>query len=372
MASITKIGSGNYRALIRKAGFKTMSATFKRQSDAKKWAAAQELKLESIRHNGRAAPPVGSTFPDFIRKYIEEVGSVKPFGKNKAACLRRLSEDFNGVLMSDMTEMSIGQYVDKRSRDRNENGDVISGVTISVDLSYISTILRWAKRVKHYDVDERAAKEVRAGLKERGFNTRSNEREREATKAELEKIFAEYKEKGGRQEIPMRDIIVFALHSAMRQDEICRIKIDDIDIQARTVIIRDRKHPEKKEGNDQTVPVFEGAWNIAQKHIGGRKTGRIFNYNSKSVSSSFTRVCKKCGIKDLHFHDLRHTAIGILFERGLKIQEVAVVSGHSDWKMLKRYTHIDAEDVHAAYENRESRQRNRIEMIEYLNELSSD
>lgn len=359
--------TGKWRALIRKAGFKSMSGTFTRKADAKKWADAQELKLESIRYSGKAAPPAGSTFSDFIRKYTEEVGAVSPFLKNKAACLKRLSEEFKGVLMSDMTEMRIGQFVDKRSRDRNEAGEIISGVTIAGDLSYIGVVLSWAKDVKHYDIDETIAKKVRAGLKQRGFDTRSEEREREITREELEQIFAEYEKKAGRQIIPMRDIILFALHSAMRQDEICRIRIEDFKRDAKTVVIRDRKHPEKKKGNHQTVPLFEGAMMLAEKYAGDRKAGKIFNYNSKSVSASFTRICKKCRIEDLHFHDLRHSAIGILFELGLQIHQVAVISGHSDWKMLKRYTHIDAEDVHAALEKREARRRNRQELMEYLN-----
>lgn len=371
MASIKKLDSGNYRALIRKAGFKPMSKTFRLKADAKKWAAAQELKLDSIRNTGRAATPAGSTFPDFIRKYTEEVGSIKPFLKNKTACLRRLSEEFKGVLMADMTEMRISQFVDKRSRDRNADGNIISGVTISADLSYISTVLKWAKKVKRYNIDDTAAKEVRGGLRERGFNTRSKEREREATKEELEKIFAEYTRKAGRQIIPMTDIILFAIHSAMRQEEICSIKIEDVNRHDKTVIIRDRKHPDQKQGNDQTVPLLSDAWTIAEHYIGDRKKGRVFNYNHKSVSSSFTRVCKKCEIEDLHFHDLRHTAIGILFELGLQIQEVAVVSGHSDWKMLKRYTHIKPEDVHASFEKRKAfRQRNREELMDFLDETA--
>ena len=51
-------------------------------------------------------------------------------------------------------------------------------------------------------------------------------------------------------------------------------------------------------------------------------------------------------IFDLHFHDLRHHAISLLFERGYQIQEVALVSGHRDWKQLKRYTQIRAKDLH--------------------------
>ena len=34
------------------------------------------------------------------------------------------------------------------------------------------------------------------------------------------------------------------------------------------------------------------------------------------------------------------TRISRLFEQGLQIQEVAVISGHLSWNMLKRYTHL--------------------------------
>ena len=245
-------------------------------------------------------------------------------------------------------------------------------MTISIDLSYISTILKWASEVKLYDVEVEAAKKVRGGLKTRGFDTRSKERVREATKEELEKIFSEYGRKAGRQIIPMTDIILFAIHSAMRQEEICSIKIEDLDREDKTVIIRNRKHPEKKKGNDQVVPLLGEGWNLALKYVGDREEGRIFSFNHRSVSASFTRVCKKCKIKDLHFHDLRHTAIGILFELGLQIQEVAVVSGHSDWKMLKRYTHIDPANVHAAFENRKARRRKREAVMDFLDGNASD
>lgn len=374
MASIVKLPSGNWRALIRKRGSKALSETFSKKRDAEQWAKAQELKIDSIRRTGRAETPAGSTFPDFVNKYIEDVGSVKPFGKNKSACLRRLSKEFDGVLMSDMTELRISQFTDRRAKDKNRDGDPISGVTISVDLSYISTILAWAKHAKLYDVDAEASKKVRGGLTHRGFNTRSKEREREPTKEELEKIMAEYERRGSRQIIPMIDIIRFALHSAMRQEEICSLQIKDLNKKEKTVIIRDRKHPTEKIGNDQVVPLLGEAWNLAERYTGDRKDGRIFSFNHRSVSSSFTRVCKECGIEDLHFHDLRHAAIGMLFELGLTIEKVALVSGHKDWKMLQRYTHIKPEHVHASFDKRKDkdRRKNREELIDYLDEAVSD
>ena len=44
-------------------------------------------------------------------------------------------------------------------------------------------------------------------------------------------------------------------------------------------------------------------------------------------------------------HDLRHEAISRLFEKGLSVAEVALISGHRDVRQLFRYTHLRAEDL---------------------------
>jgi len=50
-------------------------------------------------------------------------------------------------------------------------------------------------------------------------------------------------------------------------------------------------------------------------------------------------------IENLHFHDLRHEATSRFFEKGLNRMEVASITGHKDLKMLKRDTHLRAEDL---------------------------
>ena len=54
---------------------------------------------------------------------------------------------------------------------------------------------------------------------------------------------------------------------------------------------------------------------------------------------------KGAGITGLRFHDLRHTATTRLFEKGLGIMEVALITGHHDLRMLKRYTHLKPESL---------------------------
>ena len=63
------------------------------------------------------------------------------------------------------------------------------------------------------------------------------------------------------------------------------------------------------------------------------------------MRQAWDRLCKRAAIDDLHFHDLRHEAISRFFEMGLSVPEVALISGHRDYRMLFRYTHLRAEDV---------------------------
>lgn len=118
----------------------------------------------------------------------------------------------------------------------------------------------------------------------------------------------------------------------------------------RIVIVRDRKDPREKIGNDQKVPLLNAtgydAWQLLQQQrLASRVQDRIFPYNSRSVGTAFRRACQELGIEDLHFHDLRHEATSRLFEAGFAIQEVGLVTGHKDWKMLRRYANLRPEDL---------------------------
>ncbi len=63
------------------------------------------------------------------------------------------------------------------------------------------------------------------------------------------------------------------------------------------------------------------------------------------VYRAYIRAVRRAGIEDLRFHDLRHEATTRLFEQGLNIMEVASITGHKDLRMLRRYTHLKAEDL---------------------------
>jgi site-specific recombinase XerD len=66
-----------------------------------------------------------------------------------------------------------------------------------------------------------------------------------------------------------------------------------------------------------------------------------------SLKHAFVRLTKRAGITGLTWHDLRHEALSRFVERGLNLMEVCAISGHSSLDMLKRYTHLRAEDIAA-------------------------
>ena len=79
---------------------------------------------------------------------------------------------------------------------------------------------------------------------------------------------------------------------------------------------------------------------MAQAKDLGKLERKIFPYNARSVGTVFRRACIEVTVKDLHFHDLRQEDTSRLFEAGFAIEQVSLVTGHKDWKMLRRYTPI--------------------------------
>ncbi|NDR55298.1 tyrosine-type recombinase/integrase [Aliiruegeria sabulilitoris] len=338
MASIQKLPSGKFRVQVRKDGV-YRAKTFDRKTDARAWGVDVERAISGGANAGAITAPKSMTFSDVIDAYMTQVETRRTTRVN----LERLKSRIGATKVRNLSALVMQQFIDSRM---NEG---VTGATIAGDLSTASSVLRWARRVRQIDVNEDLAAAARRGLTAARIETRSQERTRVPTEDELRRII-EHIESNPRQKIPAATIIRFAAASAMRLGEICRIRIEDISWNEKSVIVRERKDPKRKARNDQTVPLVGDAYRIAREVAGDRREGRLFPYKADSVGAVFTRACRELGIDDLHMHDLRHLAITELFRAGLPIQLVAVVSGHRDWKHLKRYTQLNAGDVHAALE----------------------
>lgn len=339
MATFSQLPSGRWRAQVRRGGT-YKAATFDRKRDAEAWARTVESQASLARVTGYAPAPAAATVADLIDRYLE-LHAKKP-GKTKAATLAMLRADQLGkTRLSALSALTFRDFVDRRMKDG------AGGVTIAGDLSTVSAVLKWARHARRLEVPADLALDARRDLPFRGVVTRSTERDREPTDAELSRLYA-YWESNPRQTIDMVTVCRFALATTMRQDEICRLNAQDVNHIARTVIIRDRKDPKLKQGNDQEVPLLPDAWSIVEPILKTKSSGRLFPYRAASISTAFTRACQALGIEDLRFHDLRHRATADLFRQGLDIPRVALLTGHRTWTQLRRYTNIKPADVHAA------------------------
>lgn len=335
MATFTQVGN-KWQARIRKKGFPSTSANFDTNKEAKEWATKTEAEmLKGKQKLARAAKDL--TIGKLIEQHFEKEPANKKYGKNKVAILNRLKRTMGDVLVKAITYDFLADFVDKRILQG------AGGVTIGMDIAQIAALISFGSKPNKYHFDMDVFGDAREYMFDCGLDPKSHERDRRPTKEELTKLKQHFDEKD-RQQIPMSAIIDFAVFTAMRASEITRLKWSDVDFEKRTVIIRDRKHPTKKKGNHQTVPLLADAWAILIAQP--RTHDAVFPYDAKTFSTIFPRAAKALGIKDLRFHDLRHEGTSRLFEKGYDIPRVAIFTGHLDWKMLARYVQLKAEDLH--------------------------
>jgi integrase len=349
MATVQK-RRNKWRVQVRRDGH-NVSRTFHRKADADEWARDAERSIDkecdpSIRRVSRK-----DTFARLIDLHIDDMRAVnKPLRRSKDHTLRRLKDELGETPIAQLTREKLIQY----GRDRAKAG--AGPATLAVDISFVGTILTHAAAVHGLQVNTEAVRLARVALRRLGLVGSSKERDRRPTENELKRLF-EHFDGNPRYTIPMTRIVKFAIATAMRLEEIFRIEWDTRDERTRTILVPDRKDPRKKDGNDQRVPLLAAtgfdAWAMLEEQRDLRlNPPQCFPYNAKSAGTAFQRACKDLKIIDLHFHDLRHEATSRLFEAGLTIEQVPLVTGHKDWKMLKRYTQLRPEGLYAKLASR--------------------
>jgi integrase len=338
MASILKV-AGGWRAQIRRKGHKSVAKTLPTKAQATSWARGIEAEMDTKRFKD-VRGLANINLKQLIDRYTEEIGAEHPFGKNKAAVLKTWAANHGDVSLADITDDYLTDFVRKRRRAG------VSGVTIGIDLTYLAGVFKTAKGLWKLPVTLEPIEAARANMGHLKISTKSTERKRRPTEHEIAQL-CDYLD--DHSALPMRDIIHFAIESAMRIEEITLLRWVDLNEADRTIMIRNRKHPREKVGNDQEVPLLGRTFEIVQRQPRPAEVtedSRIFPVLADTVSTIFPRAKKALKIDDLRFHDLRHEGVSRLFEQGYQIQEVALVSGHRDWKMLARYTQIKAKDLH--------------------------
>jgi integrase len=133
-------------------------------------------------------------------------------------------------------------------------------------------------------------------------------------------------------------MIKLALYSGMRRSELIKLRWSDIYFKERYIHLRDTKN-----GEERFIPMTEKIKNLLEELKIIDNT--VFHISEHAVTVAFSRAVKRSGLTNISFHTLRHEAITRFFEMGLTIPEVASISGHKSWSMLRRYTHMRYKEV---------------------------
>jgi integrase len=336
MPTIRKRGDYQYQAIIRRRGFPPLTKTFISKRDAESWATRIESEMLRGTFVDRTEAE-RTTLGELIDRYLKEVtptkrGAATSSEDSRANVIKRDSlASYNVAALSGKI---LAEYRDRRLQK-------VSGSTVNRELNMISHVLNTARKEWGIECSNPVAY-IRRPRENKARERRLQPGEKDLLLSTLEVCgrnpdgtFTE-----GMHNPWIKPLVEMAIETAMRRGELLSLRWIDIDLQKRTA----RLHATKN-GESRTVPLSSRAKTILEA-LPRSIDGRVFPTTPDAIKKAFTRACERAGIDGLRFHDLRHEATSLLFERGVfDMMEVATITGHKTLSMLRRYTHLRAEDL---------------------------
>ena len=302
---------GKWQARIQRQFQPSLSKTFDKLSDAKMWGREQERILDLglqiaqpkiqlskllIRYRDEILPSKKNTRPDYYR-----INQILKFPLSKYA-------------LQDLRSQHVAQFRDQLvSLKKSAN-------TIRLYLAIVSHLFTIAINEWGYENLNNPVSKIRRPKLPPSRDVRLNDQQ-------IMKIIHHT------QSPLLPDLILIALHSAMRCSEIINLEWQDIDYEKKQIHVKNTKN-----NHNRFIPMNDELISILKKQP--LADNKIFNITSHAVSVAFRRASLKAEELGICFHTLRHEAITRMFEKGLDIPKVSLISGHLNWKVLQRYTHI--------------------------------
>jgi integrase len=133
----------------------------------------------------------------------------------------------------------------------------------------------------------------------------------------------------------------------MRVSEILSLSWDCVDLKKKQITVHAKS---SKSGKQRLIPINISLYKVLNE-LKGKNCGNskhVFLYEDPRtgklrpitmVRNAFNSACKRAGIKNLHFHDLRHTFGSRLIENGADPISVKDLLGHANLKTTEVYLH---------------------------------
>ncbi len=167
-----------------------------------------------------------------------------------------------------------------------------------------------------------------------------NARTRILSKDEYERLIAELPQNG-------RDVVVTAYYTGMRAGEILNLTWDRVHLDEGYVQLEAEDTKTRKARriylHQEVVEILQRLRKV--RHLQHRYVFTYEGHRQKSVQTCFTNACRRAGIEDFRFHDLRHTFNTMMRKAGVPQSVIMQLTGHRTSAMFERYNTVDEEDA---------------------------
>lgn len=324
----------------------TDSAGRKRRTErqARTVSEARQFRLDIMREL-ESGPEVfeasALTFRELAEKYeakklVEPVyaGDTRIKGqrswKQQRVFLKPLRAYFGAFLVRKITYEHLAEYRQKRFETPKPTGRQRSVGQVNRELSLMRTIFIYAKRLS---IVIRSPFDAGDSLINMANEAR---RDRILTPDEEKRLLAQCT---GRR-AHLRCIVIAALDTGMRRGELLQLLWSDVNFEKGVIVVRSTT---TKTRRPRIIGMTSRLIDALTEHLEitqGRSQDPIFG-GIKDCKNAFNTACKKAGIEDLHFHDLRHTATTRAVQAGASPAIVMKMTGHSQFSTFARYVNPD-------------------------------
>ncbi len=180
-----------------------------------------------------------------------------------------------------ITQSAIDKFILQR-------GTEVSRPTLNKDIRNLKTFINWCKR-KRYINNEIELRELKED--ERPVKSLND--------VQIRKLLV-----AAEPYLPMKIRILLALGTGLRRGDIDSLKISDIDFEKNAISTTSRKTKKSMASR----PVSAEVMTELSKYVCGLDFGQEKLFCTKFSHRKWRRVCKKAGLADLKFHDLRKHA----------------------------------------------------------------
>lgn len=340
-------GKVSYRAQVRVKNKPPQSATFPNHREAKAW----KESTESAIREGRHFPHLKSkrtSFDQLVERYRKSfLNDVCESSKaTREQHLAWWSKRLAGLSLAEITADVVAEARDALAAETFTRGKAQKKRGVEIPPTQYrrsaATVNRYAATLSH--LFTMAVKEWRMCSTNpvRDINRKKEPggRVRFLSDAEREALLSACAASAWP---PLYVLVRLAISTGARRGELIRLQWNQVDFDARRVIVTDTKN-----GDPRTLPLVGKALEAlrALKLQGSAKSPWVFPQPSghpgpyENFDGTWYDALKAAGIENFRFHDLRHTTASMLAAQGCSLLEIADVLGHRTMAMVKRYSHL--------------------------------